>query len=144
MMTQQVRYTIPACHCQISSNITVPTSVQSNLASGNIAAAHPLLHSPSTLQSAGICPQLSTPFPRRDVDFPIKALMPNSLRPLDTTRRSCLCRVWCAGVNWTIALNVFRLQISVGDSIELSGIQFTPPKRTRHRQDSIVVSGLVV
>ena len=27
----------------------------------------------------------------------------------DTTRRSCLCRVWCAGVNWTIALNVFRL-----------------------------------
>ena len=30
----------------------------------------------------------------------------------DTTRRSCLCRVWCADVNWTIALtlNVFRLQ----------------------------------
>ena len=26
-------------------------------------------------------------------------------------RRSCLCRVWCGGVNWTIALNVFRLQI---------------------------------
>jgi len=23
----------------------------------------------------------------------------------DTTRRSCLCRVWCAGVTWTIAPN---------------------------------------
>ena len=30
----------------------------------------------------------------------------------DTTRRSCLCRVWCAGVNRTIAANVFRLQVS--------------------------------
>ena len=29
----------------------------------------------------------------------------------DTTRRSCRCCVWCAGVNGTIALNVFRLQI---------------------------------
>ena len=40
----------------------------------------------------------------------------NYTRPLKftylfTTRRSCLCRVWCAGVNWTIALNVFRLQV---------------------------------
>ena len=34
----------------------------------------------------------------------------HTARP-DTTRRSCLCRVWCADVNWTIALNVFRLQI---------------------------------
>jgi len=33
--------------------------------------------------------------------------MPNWHRPLDKTGRSCLCRVWwCAGVNWTIALNV--------------------------------------
>jgi len=38
-------------------------------------------------------------------------LMPDSHHPPDTTRRSCLCRVWCTGVYWTIALNVFRLQI---------------------------------
>jgi len=39
-------------------------------------------------------------------------LMPNSHRPPDAKRRSCPCRVWCAGVNyWTIALNVFRLHI---------------------------------
>ena len=29
----------------------------------------------------------------------------------DTTRRSCLCRVGCAGVDWTIDVNVFRLRI---------------------------------
>jgi len=33
---------------------------------------------------------------------------------------------------------------SVGDSLELSGIQFTPSKRTRHRQDSCVVSDVAV
>jgi len=38
-------------------------------------------------------------------------LMPDSHHPPDTTRRSCLCRVWCTGVYCTIALNVFRLQI---------------------------------
>ena len=38
-------------------------------------------------------------------------LMPNSHRPLDTTGRSCLCRVWRGVVNWKIAINVFRLQI---------------------------------
>jgi len=38
-------------------------------------------------------------------------VMPNSHRPPDTTRQSCLCRVWRGGVNWTIAINVFRLQI---------------------------------
>ena len=35
-------------------------------------------------------------------------------------------------------------KFSVGDSLELSGIQFTSPKRTRHRQDSFAVSGLAV
>jgi len=60
----------------------------------------------------------------------------------DTTKRSCLCRVWCTGVNWTIALNVFKF--SVDDSLELSEIQFTPPKRTRHRQDIFVVSGVMM
>jgi len=50
--------------------------------------------------------------------------------------------------NWTkltwpdLARSDFKF--SVGDSLELSGIQFTPPKRTRHRQDSFVVSGVAV
>jgi len=39
------------------------------------------------------------------------SLMPSSHRPPDKTRRSCLCRVWCADVNWTIAVNAFRFQI---------------------------------
>jgi len=34
--------------------------------------------------------------------------------------------------------------LSAGDSLELSGIQFTPPNRARHRQDSFVVSGVPV
>jgi len=29
----------------------------------------------------------------------------------DTTKQSCRCRVWRNGVHWTIAINVFRLQI---------------------------------
>ena len=29
----------------------------------------------------------------------------------DTTKQSCLCRVWRGGVNLTIAINMFRLQI---------------------------------
>ena len=37
--------------------------------------------------------------------------MPNSHRPPDTTRQSCLCRVWHGNVNWAIAINVFILQI---------------------------------
>ena len=59
----------------------------------------------------------------------------------DTTRRSCLCRVWCAGVNLTIALNVFRLQLSVGDSLELSGIH-NLHRRSGHDTDKTVLSCL--
>ena len=29
----------------------------------------------------------------------------------DTTKQSCQCRVWHGGVNWIIAVNVFKLQI---------------------------------
>ena len=29
----------------------------------------------------------------------------------DMTKQSCLCRVWRGDVNWTIAINVFRLHI---------------------------------
>ena len=39
------------------------------------------------------------------------SIMPNSHCQPDKTKRSCLHRVWCAGVNWTIATNVFRLRI---------------------------------
>jgi len=61
----------------------------------------------------------------------------------DTTKQSCLCRVWCDGVNWTIAINVFKLQIFYRRQSRVAG-QFTPLKRARHRQDSFVVSGVVV
>jgi len=38
------------------------------------------------------------------------------------------------------SLNAFRLpKFFVGDSLELSEIQSTPPKRMRHRPDSFVV-----
>ena len=46
---------------------------------------------------------------------------------------------------WTIAINVLRLHIfSVGDSLELSRIQFTLPRQTQHRQDCFVGSGMAV
>jgi len=62
----------------------------------------------------------------------------------DTTKQSCLCRVWCDGVNWTIAkLTCSNFKFSIGDSPRVAG-QFTPLKRARHRQDSFVVSGIVV
>ena len=49
----------------------------------------------------------------------------------ETTKLSCLCRVWRGGANWTIAINVLRLHICCGDSLQLSRIQFTPPRQTR-------------
>ena len=59
----------------------------------------------------------------------------------DTTKQSCMCRVWrVTCVNWTIAI----LTCSINDSLQFSGIQFTRPKRTRHRQDSFVASGVAV
>jgi len=48
--------------------------------------------------------------------------------------------VWIGRRGRTIALSVFRFQ----NSLELSGIQFTPPKWTRQRQDSFIVSGVAV
>ena len=29
-----------------------------------------------------------------------RSVMPNSHHPPDTTKQSCLCRVWRGGVNW--------------------------------------------
>jgi len=49
-------------------------------------------------------------------------------------------------VNWTTAiLACSDFKFSVGDSLELSGIQFRLPiKRTRQGQNSFVVSGVAV
>ena len=47
-------------------------------------------------------------------------------------------QVWIGRLLWTCS----DFKFSVGDSLELSGIQFTPPKWTRHRQDSFVVAVL--
>ena len=72
-------------------------------------------------------------------------LMSSLHRQPDTTKQSCLCRVWRSGVNWgQLLLTCSDFKSSVGDSLELSGIQFTTPKRTRYRQDSFVVSGASV
>jgi len=42
-----------------------------------------------------------------------------------------------------LLLTCSDLKFSVGDSHESSRTQFTPPRQTRHRQDSFVGSGLV-
>ena len=57
----------------------------------------------------------------------------------DMTRWSCLCRFWCADVNWTIAVNVFRLQIFcqrhswvVGNPIHTSEVDATQTRQFCH------------
>ena len=63
----------------------------------------------------------------------------------DPTKQFSLCRVWRAGVNWTNCSGSDQTSnIFVSDSLGLSGIQFTPLKRTRHRRDRFVVSGVAV
>jgi len=60
----------------------------------------------------------------------------------DTTKQSCLCRVGRGGVNWTVLLlKRSDFNCSVGDSLELSRIQFTPPRQTRRGQDCFVWPG---
>jgi len=59
--------------------------------------------------------------------------------------KTVLCVV--SGATMWIAqllLTCSDFRFSGGDSLELSGIQFTPPRQTRHRQDSFVGSGLAV
>ena len=58
--------------------------------------------------------------------------------------RPCLSRLVCRCELDDCSQRVQAANVSVGDSLELSGIQFTPPKRTRHRQDSLVVSDVAV
>jgi len=42
--------------------------------------------------------------------------MPNSHRPPDTTKQSCLRRVWRDSVNWTIATNESATVLSCPES----------------------------
>ena len=73
-----------------------------------------------------------------------RTVMPNSHRPSDTTRQSCLCRVsgvpvWIGRSLWTCPDFFCRRQSwVVGNPIH------TLTKRTRHRQDSFVASGVAV
>ena len=61
----------------------------------------------------------------------------------DTTRRSCLYRVWCAGVNWTIALNVFILQTSCWGVATVSSCrESNSHRRTGRDTDKTVLSCL--
>ena len=60
----------------------------------------------------------------------------------DKTRQSCLCRVLLCRCELDDCPERLQSTFSVGDSLELSGIQFTPLKRTRPGQDSFVVSGV--
>jgi len=59
----------------------------------------------------------------------------------DTTRRSCLCRVWCAGVNWTIAPSVSRLQIFLSATV-LSRRESSSHGRGGYDTDKTVLSCL--
>ena len=61
----------------------------------------------------------------------------------DKTVLSVSCLAWqCELHNCKLTCSDFGF--SVGDSLELSGIQFTPSRQTRHRQDCFVGSGLAV
>ena len=83
-----------------------------------------------------------------DAECTCPAVGPTQFTPSHQTRRdgpvSVVFGVWRAGMNWQLLLTCSDFKFSVGDSLELSGITFTPPKRTRHRQDSFVVSGVAV
>ena len=61
----------------------------------------------------------------------------------DATRRSRLCRVWCAGVNWTIALNASRLHI-FGRRVLSSRESKSHRRSGRDTDKSFVVSGVAV
>ena len=52
------------------------------------------------------------------------------------------CRVWCAGVNWTIALNVSRLKQFFCRRQSLSCRVSSSRRRGRHDTDRTVLSGL--
>ena len=51
------------------------------------------------------------------------------------------CRIWCGGVNWTIDINVFRLQ-NIRSVTVLSCRETSAHRRGRHDTDRTVLSGL--
>ena len=65
--------------------------------------------------------------------------------PHQTWQNSPVC-VLSGMVVWIgqLLITCSDFKFSISDSLELSGIQFTPPKRMRHRQDSFVMSGVAV
>ena len=60
----------------------------------------------------------------------------------DKTVLSGSCLAWRCEVH--LLLTCLDFTFSVGYSLELSRIQFTPPRQTRHRQDCFVGSGLAM
>ena len=105
-------------------------------------------HRPTGAICVGVRPAVApaVPAPPDDAERTSRAVGPTQFTPPHQTRQnSPVCHVCCAGVNWKTALNVFRdFKFSVGNSLELSAMQFTPSKRTRRSQDSFVVSGVAV
>ena len=80
-----------------------------------------------------------------DAERTCRAVGPTQLTPPHHSRQDRpVCVV--SGMPMRIGrLNAFRLNFfSVSDSLKLSEIRLTQPKRTRHRQDSFVVSGVAV
>ena len=64
---------------------------------------------------------------------------------MQTRQNSAVCVVSGVAVcTGQLLLTCSDFKFSVGDSPELSTIQFTPPKLSRHRQDSLVASGVAV
>jgi len=60
------------------------------------------------------------------------------------TKQSCLVVYGFAMGTGQLLITGSEFKFSVGDSLELSRIQFTPPRQTRHRQDCSVASGVAV
>ena len=67
--------------------------------------------------------------------------MPNSHRPPDTTNSPIYVVSGVAVWIEQLLLTCSDFQFSVGDSLELPGIQFKQSKQTRHGQNSFVGSG---
>ena len=74
--------------------------------------------------------------------YSIFALCPLHAAKPDTTKQSCLCRVWRSGVNWTIVISVFRLQFSLSATV-VRCRESKPHRRGRHDTDRTVSSGRV-
>jgi len=100
-------------------NCVGPTAVQVHSASECVRRSHrQCLRRPTHSDAERIC----------------RAVGPTQFTPPHQTRRdgpvSVVFGVWRAGMNWQLLLTCSDFKFSVGDSLESSGIPFTPPKRT--------------